>query len=155
MTRRGERKPRAEVARNMAAIRSTENRSEAALRSALFRMGLRFHKYSASLPGKPDIIFRAARLAVFVDGDYWHARGLREHGLAWLKGRYRRATWRYWKTKFLRRIERDDQVTGELRSMGWKVIRAWESDLNRDPGRVAKRIGSLVRSRTRPRLKRT
>ena len=110
MTRRPRRKTSAETRRNMAAIRSTENRSEAALRSALFRLGLRFRKYMRALPGQPDIVFVGAKVAVFVDGDYWHARAVRENGTDWLKGRFGTSTWRYWKTKFTRRIVRDDEV---------------------------------------------
>ena len=59
-------KPRDEVARNMAAIRSHENRTEAALRRAVHALGLRYRKYAHHLPGKPDILFPSARLAVSV-----------------------------------------------------------------------------------------
>src|SRR6202023_2421361 len=71
-----------EIRRNMSAIRSTDNRTERLLRSALHRRGLRFRKYVSDVPGRPEIVFRREHVAVFVDGDYWHCRVLQERGLS-------------------------------------------------------------------------
>lgn len=140
-------KPRDVVNRNMAAIRATENRTEVLLRSHLHRLGLRFRKYSRTLPGAPDIVFASARVAVFVDGDFWHARALREHGLAHLTRQLRTPTREYWIAKFIRRVERDDEVNAALRAQGWHVLRFWESEVKAHPGAIAGRVHRTVQRR--------
>src|SRR6476661_7815375 len=79
-----------EIHRNMQAIRSSENRTELALSRAIHAMGLRYRKYGKNLPGRPDIVFPASRVVVFVDGDFWHARELVEGDSAHLMSRLRR-----------------------------------------------------------------
>ena len=118
-----------EIRRNMSAIRSTGGKTEVALRSMLHRRGLRFRKNCAKLPGKPDIVFSRARIVVFIDGDYWHARVLRERGPEALEQRMKTRNRDYWLTKFAKRVERDDYVTATLEEQGWAVIRLWESDV--------------------------
>lgn len=133
----------------MSAIRSTGNQSETTLRSHLHRLGLRFRKHVTSLPGRPDIVFPGPRVAVFVDGDFWHARDLRERGSEAYWRDFRSPNRPYWEAKFTRRIERDAQVSGELRRDGWRVIRVWESEVKADPDGVARRIAGLVKKSTR------
>jgi DNA mismatch endonuclease, patch repair protein len=140
-------KPRDEIARNMAAIRSTENRTETALRKRLHALGLRYRLYARDLPGRPDIVFPSSRVAVFVDGDYWHCRILVENGLAALKASLRTASRNYWLAKFQHRVSRDVEVTMTLRQMGWLVIRLWESDVKRDTAKAAARVERAVRRR--------
>lgn len=144
-------KPRNEIARNMAAIRSTENRTEAALRTALRRLGLRYRKYCRDLPGRPDIAFLMPRVAVFVDGDYWHGRLLIDGGTAGLEAKVARLaepSRTYWRDKFTRRVQRDREITAALRSDGWLVLRFWESDLKTDVDRTARRIARAVLRRS-------
>jgi DNA mismatch endonuclease (patch repair protein) len=131
----------------MSAIRATENATEKALRSALHRAGLRFRKYVKGLPGKPDIVFPTARVAVFVDGDYWHARVLRESGPGALEATLRTDSRDYWREKFHRRVLRDDQVTEELVGAGWKVLRFWESEVKADLERIVATVKGEVRMR--------
>jgi DNA mismatch endonuclease (patch repair protein) len=142
-------KPREEIGRNMSAIHSSENKTESALRKALHAVGLRYRKYCNDLPGRPDIVFGRARVAVFVDGDFWHGRLLVEEGLAALKRRLRTPTRAYWITKFQRRVDRDVEVTRLLRSEGWLVLRFWESDIKGDVGRACQEIAAAVRRRHR------
>lgn len=141
------RKSADEVRRNMSAIRSTENRTETEFRSALHRIGMRFRKYAADLPGKPDIVFRSARVAVFVDGDFWHARLLREEGLRALKKRIPKDRQAYWVEKFRRRVQRDNEVTAMLRSEGWVVLRFWESELKADIPTAVRKVTRAVLAR--------
>lgn len=146
--RRGYRpKQRDEIAKNMSAIRSTENKTEAALRRALHALGLRYRKYTTDLPGKPDIVFRREMVAVFVDGDYWHARVFREGGQAALRASIRNPNVDYWLKKFLRNAARDAAVNAELEGRGWLVLRYWESDVKRNLGPTANRIARFVRQR--------
>lgn len=132
----------------MGAIRSTENKTERLLRSALHKRGLRFRKYDRRLPGHPDIVFPGARVVVFVDGDYWHGRVLQEQGLMALKRSIRkRASHSYWLAKFQRNFARDREATAGLRNAGWHVLRLWESDVKRDIEANSARIFREVQRR--------
>ena len=130
----------------MSAIRSTGGKTEVALRSLLHRRGLRFRKNYAKLPGKPDIVFTRARVAVFIDGDYWHGRVLRERGAEALEQRMKTSNRAYWIAKFTKRVERDDYVTATLEDDGWTVVRLWESDVRKDVNRAAEVVELCVRS---------
>lgn len=136
-----------EVQRNMSAIRSTGNATEVALRKALHARGYRYRLYSTELPGKPDFVFVAERIAVFVDGDYWHGRLLREKGEAAMKRRMKTPNRDYWIDKFRRNIARDDRVTLELMDLGWLVVRLWESEVKADLNASASIIESHILDR--------
>lgn len=140
-------KSREEISRNMSAIRSKGNRTEAMLRSRLHALGLRYRLYVSDLPGRPDIVFRKERVAVFVDGDFWHGRVLIEQGVAALRARLRTPSRQYWLLKFQRRVVRDRQITEELNQMGWLVMRFWETDLRKQPEQTAERVAAAVRRR--------
>ena len=129
----------------MSAIRSTGGKTEVALRSMLHRRGLRFRKNYAKLLGKPDIVLPGARVVVFIDGDYWHARVLREKGPEALYDRIKTANRDYWIDKFTKRVKRDDEVTAALETEGWTVLRFWESDVRGDLEGVAELIAAAVR----------
>jgi DNA mismatch endonuclease (patch repair protein) len=107
---------------NMRAIRRTDTKPELALRRALHRLGYRFRKdHRLDLPGRrvrPDIAFTARKVAVFVDGCFWHA--CPEHGSkpAVNQG--------YWNPKLLRNVERDQAADAALAGAGWQVVRLWE-----------------------------
>lgn len=121
--------------RNMAAVRRTDTKPELALRSALHRDGLRFRKdFPIRLDGaraRPDIVFTRARIAVFVDGCFWHS--CPQHGT-------RPATnTDYWNPKLERNAARDRRNTEALTSAGWTVIRIWEHDL-RTPQAIAEQV---------------
>lgn len=140
-------KSRDEIRRNMSAIRSRDNRTETLLRKALFSRGLRYRKYNPKLIGKPDIAFMREKVAVFVDGDFWHARVLRENGPEALEERIKTRNRDYWWKKLHRRVERDNEVTQALEREGWEVIRLWESEVRADLERAAETIEKAVKSR--------
>ena len=129
----------------MSAIRSTGGKTEVALRSILHRRGLRFRKNYAKLMGKPDIVFLGARVAVFIDGDYWHARVLREQGPEALQDQMKTANRGYWIDKFTKRVDRDDEVTTALQEEGWTVVRIWEADARADLEGAADLFEAVVR----------
>ncbi len=142
------RKSAAEVARNMSAIRSTGNLAERALCRRLHALGFRFRKHSRTLEGRPDIVFGTERIAVFVDGDYWHARLLREQGPVALRRYFADAPRRdYWIGKFERRVVRDITVGERLAGNGWMVLRLWESGIRRDLSGAASRVIAAVSAR--------
>jgi len=107
----------------MAAIHSTGNRTtELRLVSILRTHGITGWRRRQPLPGKPDFVFRRERLAVFVDGCFWH--GCRWHC------RMPKSRCSYWESKIRRNKARDKAVRGMLQEAGWKVHRIWEHSLD-------------------------
>jgi DNA mismatch endonuclease (patch repair protein) len=120
--------------------RKTSTKPEVILRQALWRKGFRYRKNMAGLPGKPDIVFRKARVVVFVDGDFWHGRNWEER-----EKRLRTvANSAYWMAKIRYNMDRDHRINEELRSTGWRVLRFWETDVRKDTGAVVARIEKLL-----------
>ena len=99
--------------------------------------GLRFRCHDRSLPGSPDIVFPRRRVAVFVDGDFWHGWRLPawEHKLS-----------KFWRDKLHANRARDQRNFRRLRTNGWKVIRIWQHELVRkDKLRFIRRIQRALR----------
>jgi DNA mismatch endonuclease (patch repair protein) len=132
----------------MQAVRSKNNKAEGLLSRTLWAMGFRYRKYRRDLPGHPDIVFAAQKVAVFVDGDFWHARIYLRNGIVALRRSLRteRAAW--WVEKLRSTAVRDRRVTQHLRAMGFIVVRVWERDVLHDPDSIAARVARIVRNRT-------
>jgi DNA mismatch endonuclease (patch repair protein) len=125
----------------MAAVRSTGTEPERQLRRAARGLGRRFRVCVADIPGRPDVVFPAEQVAVFVDGDFWHGRQWRLRGHSSLESQFARSHNRaYWVEKITRNARRDRQTTRRLRKLGWHVVRLWESDLRARPERCIKRV---------------
>jgi DNA mismatch endonuclease (patch repair protein) len=116
----------------MSRIRSAETKIEVLVRSGLHRAGLRFRKNLKGVAGRPDIAFTRKKVAVFIDGDFWHARILADHGLERLQASLKTRNRDYWINKFARNRARDLAVTKKLEESGWLVLRLWESDVRKD-----------------------
>jgi DNA mismatch endonuclease (patch repair protein) len=143
------------TSRIMAAVRSTGTRPEMTLRRALFRRGLRY-RVRTTLPGKPDLVFPAARVACFVDGAFWHGAGWQERGYKSMEEQFEgRPRGEWWIAKIRRNIERDQEVTCALESDGWRVLRFWDTEVTTDPEKVAAQVEIVVRERARHPGKRT
>lgn len=84
----------------------------------------------SKLPGKPDFVFTKRKVAVFIDGDFWHGNPK--------KFRIPKSNCEYWEQKILGNRKRDQAITRELRRLGWKVLRIWESSLKDEEAVVAK-----------------
>jgi DNA mismatch endonuclease (patch repair protein) len=112
---------------------------ERALRAAMFRLGLRYRVQRRPVPtlrGMADIVFPSAKVAVFVDGCYWH--GCSEHRTV------PRANAEFWRAKLEGNRLRDRQIDTGLAQLGWVVVRVWEHE---EVGPVALRIQQLVQER--------
>lgn len=121
-----------EASRRMAATRGANNRAERTIRSALHRQGLRFRIQQKLIPGtnrKVDIVFPRARLAVFVDGCFWHDCPIH--------GSQPKSNVEWWRRKLRQNVERDQDTNERLRALGWRVIRIWEHE---DPEVATERI---------------
>lgn len=120
--------------------RKTDTTAELTLRRSLWRLGLRYRVNQKGLPGTPDIVFPRRRIAVFVDGDFWHGRDWEERKARLALGN--NAV--YWIAKIGYNRERDRNNENLLTELGWKVLRLWETDVLRDPEGAARRIFALV-----------
>lgn len=110
--------------KNMSHIRSKDTKPEVLLRKALWKRGIRYRKNYADLPGKPDIVLTRYKIAVFVDGDFWHARGHQDS-----PGEQVASNKEYWQKKLRNNVERDKAVNDVLTEDGWLVLRFWSSDV--------------------------
>lgn len=129
----------------MRANRPSDTGPEVRLRSALHRSGLRFWRNRTLVAGgvrtRPDILFPRARVAVFVDGCFWH--GCPEHGSI------PKANSHYWKPKLARNVSRDRITDAALLSSGWAVVRVWEHESTAEAAlRVAHLVQKIRRSRS-------
>ena len=111
---------------NMQAIRSKETGIEITLRKELWKRGLRYRKNCRDLPGKPDIVFKSAKVAVFCDSEFWH-------GYDWETRKEQIATNReYWIPKIERNMQRDRENDEALKESGYAVIRFWGKKILKD-----------------------
>lgn len=113
--------------KNMQRIRSIDTKAEILLRKALWRKGIRYRKNYKVLPGTPDIAITKYRIAVFVDGDFWHAKGHEKN-----PGEQIATNKTFWVAKLKRNVERDKYINELLLEQGWLVLRFWESDVKKN-----------------------
>jgi len=112
--------------RNMKAIKSKDTKAEVMLRKALWKKGYRYFKNYKKLPGKPDIVFTKTKLVIFVDGEFWH-------GYNWEENKKRIGTNKeFWIPKIERNMERDQKVNCLLKGKGWKVLRFWCKEIEKN-----------------------
>jgi len=124
-------------------------RPELSLRRALWKLGLRIRTHATDLPGRPDIVMRRLKIAVFCDGDFWHGR-------CWpalKRALQQRANPSYWIAKIGTNRQRDTRSRRALRHLGWHVISLWETDIQRDPEQAALVVKAAVDSRFETRAK--
>ena len=115
----------------MASIKSKDTEPELLVRQALWKRGLRYRVNVRTLPGKPDIVFTRAKIAIFCDGDFWNGHNWAVRGMASLEEELNSYS-EFWRSKILSNIERDSKNTLALTESGWIVIRLWESDIRKD-----------------------
>lgn len=121
--------------------RRRDTEPECRLRSALFGMGLRFRKHARPLPEirrEADVVFRRQRVAVFIDGCFWH--GCKQHSRASKSNR------EWWVSKIERNSARDRETDSILTNAGWLVLRIWEHENLEE---AALQVADAVRKRTR------
>ncbi|MFM9943042.1 MAG: very short patch repair endonuclease [Hyphomicrobiaceae bacterium] len=121
----------------MSRNRGRDTVPELMLRKALWAAGCRY-RVSAKLPGRPDIAFIRARVAVFVDGCFWHACPIHSTRP--------RSNSAFWAAKLERNVMRDQEVSLRLTNDGWCVFRFWEHEVRSDLFAVVDKISKAVRS---------
>ena len=134
------------TSRMMAAVKSKNSKAELLLRRALFNRGRRYRIHYPRLTGKPDIVFPRAKLAVFVDGDFWHGNAWRLRGMPSFEEQFRfKSNPEFWEKKIRGNIERDREVTLALATSGWRVLRLWESEVLSDVAACVARVEEKLR----------
>jgi len=123
---------KAQRKKNMQNIRSKNTAPERLIMRELRRRRIYFAHHVTSITGKPDIVFRRKKIAVFIDSDFWHG-----HPARYIKPKSNR---KYWRAKISRNKERDEEVNRLLKKSGWKVIRIWEADIKRNTARCVLKI---------------
>lgn len=107
---------------NMAAIKSKNTKPELLIFKELKKRGLRFKKHY-DISGKPDIAFPEKRVAIFVNGEFWHGKNFEilESKLS-----------KFWENKIYGNIKRDKKNYKQLKQNGWKLVQIWDKDLNKN-----------------------
>lgn len=125
----------------MSRNRGRDTGPEMKLRKALWAAGHRY-RVRTKLPGRPDIAFIGARVAVFVDGCFWHACPVHSTRP--------RSNTAFWAAKLARNVVRDQEVSLQLSNDGWCVVRFWEHEVRSDLPAVVDKVSKAVKSRTCP-----
>jgi DNA mismatch endonuclease (patch repair protein) len=123
----------------MARIKAKDTKPERRIGRALRAAGKRPRKHDANLPGRPDFVFPRGKVAVFVDGDFWHG---------WRFPVWEHKLQPFWREKISKNRERDQRNFRRLRASGWKVIRIWEHEIEKDLERCIGRIIHAVEEST-------
>lgn len=119
----------------MARIRGKGTQPERLVGGGLSEQGIQFETHPADLPGRPDIVFRSAKVAVFIDGDFWHG---------WRFPLWRGKLSLRWQEKIAGNRARDQRNFRNLRRAGWKVMRIWEHQVEQDLRRCIARIIAVL-----------
>lgn len=121
--------------RCMSSVRGINTKPELLLRKALWRKGLRY-RLKSELPGKPDIVLTRYKIAIFVDGCFWHSCPVH--------GSLPETNTSFWENKITRNVERDNEVNALLEQNGWLVIRIWEHEIKQSLEEVIEKIFSSL-----------
>jgi DNA mismatch endonuclease (patch repair protein) len=125
----------------MSAVRQRDTEPELSVRRALHAKGIRGWRCNfRGAPGRPDLAWPALRVAVFIDGAFWHGHPSRHR-----PGR----SGRYWDEKIAGNIARDRRVDADLVGHGWEVVRIWDFEVRRDLEAVLDRVVAALVSRLR------
>lgn len=112
--------------KNMKAVKSKDSKIEIKLRKALWSKGHRYRKNCKDIFGKPDIVFKSLKIAIFCDSEFWH-------GYDWENKKNEiKSNKKFWINKIERNIERDKEVNEKLTSEGWIVLRFWGKEIEKN-----------------------
>ena len=124
----------------MSKIKGKNTSPELLLRKALWKQNIRYRVHNKNLPGNPDIANKRYKLAIFVDGEFWH-------GFEWEKKREKiNANRGFWIPKIKRNMQRDIENNKKLQNLGYKVFRFWEKNVKKDVASCTKEIETYLSS---------
>ena len=136
-------KTKEQISFNMKQVKNKDSKIEIALRKELWIRGLRYQKNVTSIFGKPDLIFKCKKVAVFCDSEFWHGFNWEERKKDF------KSHQEFWIPKIERNMERDKEVTEELQKQGWTVLRFWGKEIKKNAGGCADIIEKAVRGELR------
>lgn len=119
----------------MASIKGRDTKVELMLRKALYRFGIRYRVNSSKVFGKPDISIRKYKIAIFIDGDWWHGRNYEKESHKYTE---------FWQEKISKNMKRDEQVNSKLKEQGWEVFRFWQKDIEKNPSKFVDLVYNIV-----------
>lgn len=124
--------------KNMSAIKGKNTKPEIKIRKLLWENSIRGYRIHYDLPGKPDITFTKYKIAIFIDGCYWHKcpECFREP----------KTNTEFWMKKINGNVERDQKITKELEDSGWTVLRFWEHEVRKDTENIISIILDTIKS---------
>lgn len=120
----------------MSKIRSENTEGERIVFCELRKRKIYFQKHYKKILGTPDIAFPRKKIAIFIDGDFWHGR-------RFLKEK-KRLPKKYWQEKIKSNILRDNRIRKKLKRQGWDILRVWESEIKQKPNIVMDRIFNFL-----------
>ncbi|WUR12470.1 very short patch repair endonuclease [[Empedobacter] haloabium] len=120
----------------MAKVRNSNTLPELQLRRAMWTIEIRFRLGQRIGRTQPDIVFKRARLAIFIDGCFWHSCPIH--------GSRPKSNQRFWEKKLTRNVARDRKTTTDLESAEWVVMRFWEHEVDQDAFGCARKIAKLL-----------
>lgn len=123
----------------MSKIRSNNTKPELVFRKKLWGNGIRFSRKVSNLQEKPDIVLNKYKIAIFIDGEFWHGYHWEE------KKKKLKANREYWIPKIERNILRDRKNTRKLRKDGWRVVRFWGHQINKDTEKCLQKIKRMMK----------
>lgn len=128
-----------QISYNMRRVKCKGSKIEVVLMKELWSRGLRYRKNATNIFGKPDIVFIGKKVAVFCDSEFWH-------GYNWEERKHDfKSRQEFWIPKIERNIERDREVTEQLKAEGWMVLRFWGKDIKKNLKECADIIEKAVR----------
>ena len=122
----------------MSKIRSKNTKAEMVIFRELRKRKIYFQKHYKKVTGSPDIAFPKKKIAIFVDGDFWHGRNFSK-----TKNRLPR---KYWRQKIESNLIRDRKNLAKLKRQGWRVLRIWESGIIKNPRLAIEKIVDFINS---------
>jgi DNA mismatch endonuclease (patch repair protein) len=107
------------------------------LSSVSHSAGYRYRKHYSKLPGKPDIAFPSKKVAVFIDGCFWHS--------CHVHSKIPLSNVSYWREKMSKNKKQDKKINAACRKAGWKVVRIWEHEIKKSPQKAIVRIINAIK----------
>jgi DNA mismatch endonuclease (patch repair protein) len=125
----------------MKQIKCKDSEIEKTLRKELWSRGIRYRKNAKDVYGKPDLVFKSKKVAVFCDSEFWH-------GFEWEQRKQDfKINKEYWIPKIERNMRRDIEVNNQLQKEGWIVLRFWGQDIMNSPSACADKIETILAER--------
>jgi len=124
--------------KNMRAIKSKGSKIENLLAKELWKKGYRYRRNNKSVFGKPDFTFKKYKIAIFVDSEFWHGKDWKTHKYD------NKSNQDFWHKKIERNIERDEEVNAYLTNAGWKVLRFWGKQIEKNINYCVQKIEEQI-----------